>query len=82
MTFTYEIKCLSKQFAIDYPLAEFPELLFKAGRPYNCLLVDTHASYKICIPFRSSSKHQSASFSEKAHDRGIADRALTTLKWF
>ena len=36
--------------------------MFKQGRPYTCLLVDSHDGYFICIPFRSSIHHKNAYF--------------------
>lgn len=58
--YDYEVKQLSDQFYQDYPKAKFPELLTKTGRPYTCLLIDTHEDYLICIPFRSNIPHKNA----------------------
>lgn len=44
----------------DYPEDEFPELMHKLGRPYSCLLIDTHEDYFICIPFRSHINHRNS----------------------
>ena len=46
----------------DYPAAKYPELMHKKGRPYTCLLIESHADYYICVPFRSSIGHKNAFF--------------------
>lgn len=60
MDYDVEIRLLSQRFAIDYPAETFPELMLKHGRPYTCLLIDTHDGFFICVPFRSSISHNSA----------------------
>lgn len=34
--------------------------MFKRGRPYTCLLIESHDGYFICVPFRSSIGHKNA----------------------
>lgn len=51
---------LSEAFLRAYPSAEYPELMYKRGRPYSCLLIDLHMEYRICIPYRSSIHHKNA----------------------
>lgn len=52
---------LTESFMNDYPLAQYPELMYKAGRPYNCLLVDIHVDdYFIFIPYRTHIRHDNA----------------------
>ena len=54
VTVLMDICRLTDDFMKDYPLAQYPELMYKAGRPYNCLLVDVHVDdYFIFIPYRS-----------------------------
>ncbi len=60
MEYDVEVMQLSQDFWNAYPPTEYPELLQKSGRPYNCLLVDTHQDYFICIPFRSNISHNNA----------------------
>lgn len=60
MDYDVEVMQLSQKFWADYPHNQYPELLQKSGRPYNCLLVDTHMDYFICIPFRSNISHNNA----------------------
>ena len=60
MEFVSELSLLSQKFTQDYPAAQYPELLHKQGRAYNCLLIDTHDDYFICVPFRSSIGHNNA----------------------
>lgn len=52
---------LTEDFTKDYPLSQYPELMYKIGRPYNCLLVDVHLDdYFIFIPYRSHIRHNNA----------------------
>lgn len=60
MLFDYQIYLLSKQFSKSYPLSDYPELMYKEGRPYNCLLIDTHEDYLICVPYRTNISHNNA----------------------
>ena len=60
MDYDVEVMQLSQDFWAAYPPSKYPELLQKSGRPYNCLLVDTHQDYFICIPFRSNISHSNA----------------------
>ena len=55
-----QVYLLSSQFMKDYPLSSYPELMYKQGRPYACLLIETHDDYFICVPFRSSIHHKNA----------------------
>lgn len=60
MNYDVDIYLLSSKFANDYPLSSFPEIMYKPGRPYSCVLIDSHSDYFICVPFRSSIKHNNA----------------------
>lgn len=60
MEYSAEIYQLNEAFMRDYPEDEFPELMHKLGRPYSCLLIDTHEDYFICIPFRSHINHRNS----------------------
>ena len=60
MELVFEVYLLSDKFIKDYPLSDYPELMYKQGRPYNCLLIDSHDGYFICIPFRSNINHSNA----------------------
>ena len=60
MEFDSEIYLLSPKFVAAYPPATYPELMYKHGRPYTCLLIDSHDDYFICVPFRSSIGHKNA----------------------
>ena len=57
MVYDVEVRRLSAQFAAAYPPSQYPEILYKAERPYTCLLIDTHEEYFICVPFRSHINH-------------------------
>jgi len=58
--FDYQVYLLSSKFITDYPLSAYPELMYKQGRPYTCLLIDTHEDFFLCVPFRSSINHKNA----------------------
>ena len=60
MEYDSELSLLSSKFAQDYPPDRYPELMHKRGRPYTCLLIDSHDGYFICVPFRSSIGHKNA----------------------
>ena len=60
MNVDVKIYQLSEQFLRDYPAEKYPELMYKKGRPYSCLLIDLHLEYHICIPYRSSIHHKNA----------------------
>ncbi len=60
MEFDSDLYLLSPKFTEDYPPEKFPELMHKHGRPYTCLLIDTHDDYFICVPFRSDIHHKNA----------------------
>lgn len=60
MEYKSELSLLSSKFTQDYPPAVYPELLHKHGRPYTCLLIESHDDYFICVPFRSSIGHKNA----------------------
>ena len=42
MEFEVAIYQLSTEFIRDYPSHRYPELMYKKGRPYSCLLIDLH----------------------------------------
>lgn len=61
MCFDNMLYYLSRKFYNDYPYEDFPEILWnKKGRAYNCLLIDSHDGYFICVPFRSNVPHKYA----------------------
>lgn len=60
MVYDFEIYLLSNSFYDNYPLSSYPELMYKNSRPYNCLLIDSHDDYFICVPYRTSINHNNA----------------------
>lgn len=60
MEYDSELSLLSPKFIQDYPPNRYPELMYKQGRPYTCLLIGSHDDYFICVPFRSSIGHRNA----------------------
>lgn len=59
-SFDYQILNLTQQFFADYPSPPYDEIIRKPGRPYNCLLIQSHYGYFICIPYRSHINHKHA----------------------
>lgn len=47
--FGFQAHLLSAKFIADYPLSSYPELMYKQGRPYTCLLIETHEGYFLCV---------------------------------
>ena len=54
------LKHLSNLFFKDYSESDCPELMRKPGRPYNCLMINSHSGYYVCIPFRSHINHSNS----------------------
>lgn len=74
--FIYQILNLTEIFYKNYPSEKYHELLQKNKRAYNCLLVETHYGYYICIPFRTEITHKYAykfqdSVRSKGHNSGL-----------
>ncbi len=59
-SFDYQILNLTQQFYSDYPDPPYKEIVRKNSRPYNCLLIQSHYGYFICIPYRSHINHRYA----------------------
>ncbi|MEZ3444094.1 MAG: hypothetical protein K1W30_02950 [Lachnospiraceae bacterium] len=58
--FDYQVLNLTQKFYIDYPNPPYKEIVRKNSRPYNCLLIQSHYGYYICIPYRGHIKHKYA----------------------
>lgn len=56
-SFDYQVYKLSPSFYSDYPYIKYPEILKKGTRAYNCILIDLHLDYFICLPFRTEMNH-------------------------
>ena len=59
MEFDSELSLLSSKFTQAYPPATYPELMHKHGRPYTCLLIDSHDDYFDSIPHCGHGEHRS-----------------------
>ena len=59
-SFDYQVLNLTNSFYSDYPDPPYKEIVRKNSRPYNCLLVQSHYGYFICIPYRSHINHKYA----------------------
>ncbi len=57
-SFDYQVLNLTTKFYNDYPDPPYKEIVRKDARPYNCLLIQSHYGYFICIPYRSHIKHK------------------------
>lgn len=55
--FDYQILHLTNYFYSSYPNPPYKEILRKMDRPYNCLLIQSHYDYFICIPYRTEISH-------------------------
>lgn len=74
--FDYQVLNLSPKFYRDYPETKYVELMRKQDRPYNCLLIQSHYGYFICIPYRTEINHKYAykfkrSKRSKMHKSGL-----------
>ena len=58
--FDYQVLNLTTKFYSDYPDPPYKEIVRKDVRPYNCLLIQSHYDYFICIPYRSHVNHKYA----------------------
>lgn len=56
--FDYQVLNLTQKFYTDYPDPPYKEIVRKNSRPYNCLLIQSHYGYFICIPYRSHIRHK------------------------
>lgn len=74
MEYISELGCLSQDFIKKYPQNKYPELMFKLGRPYNCLFIDCHSEYFICLSYRSNINHNNA-FMFKKTRRSINNKS-------
>lgn len=59
-SFDYQVLNLTNEFYTDYPDPPYKEIVRKNNRPYNCLLLQSHYDYFICIPYRSHINHKYA----------------------
>lgn len=53
----YQILKLTEAFYKNYPNPPYKEILQKSHRAYDCLLLQSHYDYFICIPYRSHISH-------------------------
>ena len=68
--YDHQVLRLTEEFYDRYPNPPFTELETKESRQYNCLLVQSHYGYFICIPFRSRVNHKYAfHFKDSARSR-------------
>lgn len=49
MEYDVDVYLLSSKFINDYPLSKYPELMYKHGRPYSCLLIDTTTTLSVFL---------------------------------
>lgn len=60
IAYDFQVLKLTQSFFDAYPNPPYTELEMKENRRYNCLLLQTHYDYYICIPFRSRVNHKYA----------------------
>lgn len=83
--FDHQVLKLTNKFYRDYSGRAFQEILRKKDRPYNCLLIQTHYDYFICIPYRTEIHHDyaykfSKSVRSSAHDSGLDYTKIIIVK--
>ena len=83
--FDFQILRLTDFFYENYPQDKYPELLKKKKRGYNCLLIQTHYDYFICIPYRSEISHKYAfkfqnTKRSKKHSSGLDYSKIVIIK--
>ena len=72
--YDYQVLNLTEQFYEDYPNPPYEEIVRKDARPYNCLLIQSHYGYFICIPYRSHVNHKYA-YKFKNSKRSIRNKS-------
>lgn len=60
LEFDFQILRLTDKFFEDYSSRGYPEIMSKKGRGYNCLLIETHYDFFICVPYRTEIRHKYA----------------------
>lgn len=81
MDYIIEVCHLSESFFEDYPSEKYPEIAYnKSGRPYSCLMIETHDNYLICIPFRSHIKHKQSYMFKNTQRSKVAESGLDFSK--
>ena len=78
--YVYQILNLTDEFYSDYPKETYNEILKKRKRPYNCLLLQSHYDYFMCIPYRSNINHDNAYFFTKSKRSKIKKSGLDFSK--
>ncbi|MBQ8946997.1 MAG: hypothetical protein IJ058_09310 [Lachnospiraceae bacterium] len=58
--YDHQVLKLTPEFYLDYPNPPYTEIELKPNRRYNCLIIQSHYDYFICIPFRSQVRHKYA----------------------
>ena len=74
--FDYQVLHLTDVFYKEYTNPPYIEILKKEKRSYNCLLIQSHYDYFICIPYRTEVNHNYAykfkrSKRSKKHKSGL-----------
>lgn len=82
----FQIRTLSNQFYIDYPISQYPEILYKNIRSYDVVVLelDFLKGKYVCVPFRSEMRHNNGykfkySKRSKAHQSGLDFSKLIIL---
>ena len=74
--FDNQVLCLTSDFYNMYPNPPYVEILRKANRPYNCLLLQSSYDYFVCVPYRTEVRHKYAykftsSYRSVSNDSGL-----------
>ncbi|MBQ8940313.1 MAG: hypothetical protein IJ062_00645 [Firmicutes bacterium] len=60
MDFVNQIVKLDNSFYRAYPHSQYPEILYKQNRAYNCFIFELWDDIFVCIPYRTEVKHKYA----------------------
>ena len=85
VAYDYQILKLSDLFYQAYPHSKYREILIKNTRSYNCLLLQTHYDYFICIPYRTEINHNyaflfTATKRSRSHKSGLDYTKIIIIK--
>lgn len=89
MNIEYKIVTLTEKFYLDYPSDNYPEILEKSKRAYNCLMLELN-DYYICIPYSKIARGANRFITDyikivrnNVDDKGLPKRfRFSTLQYF
>ncbi|MGL5676990.1 MAG: type III toxin-antitoxin system TenpIN family toxin [Cellulosilyticaceae bacterium] len=58
MEYDFQVLRLTNDFYSAYPKTQYPEILEKKERAYNCIVFEINSDHFVCIPYRTEIRHQ------------------------